>query len=150
MSVVNISAMARELIAEYLPMAEEKRIDLGLEEIAPLSLRASPESLWLILRNALENALKYTPECGQVTLRLLSDHDSGVIEVVDNGPGIPDAERERVFDSFYRMPGTGSEGSGLGLSIAREAATRQGGSVSLHVRQGGSGLVFRYRQRRER
>lgn len=148
-SMVNISAMARELIAEYLPMAEAKRIDLGLEEIAPLSLRTSPESLRLILRNALENALKYTPEGGEVTLRLLSDHDSAVIEVVDNGPGIPDSERERVFDPFYRLSGASGEGSGLGLSIAREAAIRQGGTVSLHERQGGSGLVFRYRQKRD-
>lgn len=148
-SIVNISAMARELIAEYLPMAEAKRIDLGLEEIAPLSLRASPESLRLILGNALENSLKYTPEGGEVTLRLLSDDDSAVIEVVDNGPGIPDSERERVFDSFYRLSGASGEGSGLGLSIAREAAIRLGGAVSLHGRPGGSGLVFRYRQRRE-
>lgn len=148
-TVVNISAMARELIAEYLPMAEAKRIDLGLEEIVPLSMRAAPEALRLILRNALENALKYTPEGGEVTLRLLSDHDNAVIEVVDNGPGISASERERVFDPFYRTPGTTGEGSGLGLSIAREAAIRQGGTVSLHEKQGGSGLIFRYRQRRE-
>lgn len=146
-TVVSISAMARELIAEYLPMAKTKRIDLGLEELSPLSLRASPEALRLILRNALENALKYTPEGGEVTLRLLSDRDSAVIEVVDNGPGIPDSERERVFDPFYRTPGTTGEGSGLGLSIAREAAKRLGGAVSLHDRHGTSGLVFRYRQR---
>jgi two-component system OmpR family sensor kinase len=148
-TVVNVSVMARELIAEYLPLAEAKGIDLGLEEITPLSLHAAPEALRLILRNALENALKYTPAGGEVTLRLLSDQDSAVIEVLDNGPGIPASERERVFDSFYRMPGTSGEGSGLGLSIAREAATRLGGAVSLHERQGGSGLVFRYRQRRE-
>ncbi len=145
-TVVNISAMARELIAEYLPLAAAKGIDLGLEEIALLSLRTSPDALRLILRNALENALKYTPKGGEVTLRLLSDHDSAVIEVVDNGLGIPVSERVRVFDSFYRMPGTTGEGSGLGLSIAREAAIRQGGAVSLHERQGGSGLVFRYQQ----
>ena len=148
-SVVNISAMARELIAEYLPLAVAKGIDLGIEEIAPFSLRASPEALRLILRNALENALKYTPEGGEVTLRLLSDSDSAIIEVVDNGPGIPASERERVFDSFYRLSGASGEGSGLGLSIAREAAIRQGGTVSLHERQGGYGLVFRYRQKRD-
>ena len=147
-TVVNVSAMARALIAEYLPLAEAKGIDLGLEEVASLCVRASPAVLRLILKNALENALKYAPEGGEVTLRLLSDEDSAVIEVVDNGPGIQVWERERVFDAFYRMPGAAGEGNGLGLAIAREAAMRLGGQVSLHARQEGTGLVFRYRQRR--
>jgi two-component system, OmpR family, sensor kinase len=69
-----------------------------------------------------------------------------VIEVVDNGPGIPASEREHVFDAFYRMPATASEGSGLGLTIARESAIRLGGTVSLHERREGPGLIFRYRQ----
>ncbi len=148
-TVVNLSAMARELIAEFLPVAEAKQIDLGLEEIAPLSVRTSPEVLLLILKNALENALKYTPDGGEVTLRLFSEVDSIVIEVVDNGPGIPLSEREHVFDAFYRMQTTGGEGSGLGLAIARESAIRLGGSVSLHDRREGRGLVFRYRQGRK-
>ena len=146
---VNVSAMARELIAGYLPRAEAKGIDLGLEESAPLSVCASPETLRLILKNALENALKYTPAGGEVTIRLLSDHDNTVIEVVDNGPGIPASERECVFDAFYRIPATAGEGSGLGLAIVREAAIRLGGTVSLHERPEGNGLVFRYRHRRE-
>ncbi len=148
-TIVGISEMARELIAEYLSVAEARRIDLGLDESRSLSIRTSPETLRLIIRNALENALKYAAPGGEVTLRLLSDRDNAVIEVVDNGPGIPASERERVFDPFYRMPGTTGEGSGLGLSIAREAAMRLGGTVSLHEREGGSGLIFRYRQRRD-
>ena len=145
-SMVNVPVMARELIAEYLPLAEARHIDLGLDEVALLSLRTEPDVLRLILRNALENAMKFTPEGGEVTLRLLSDNDEAVIEVVDNGSGIPVPERERVFDPFYRIPGTSEEGSGLGLAIAREAANRLGGTVSVYGRQEGSGLVFRYRQ----
>ncbi len=149
-SAVDVSMMARELMAERLPLAEAKGIDLGLEETAPLFVRGSWEVLRLIVSNALENALKYTPESGEVTLRLLSDERGDIIEVVDNGPGIPISERERVLDAFYRMPGTGGEGSGLGLTIAREAAIRLGGVLSLHERHDGAGLVFRYRQGRER
>lgn len=145
---VRVSSLARELIAELLPVAEARGIDLGLDEMAPLTITGSPEALRLIVRNALENALKYAPEGGEVTLRLFVDEPDSVIEIVDNGPGIPSEERERVFDSFYRMPDASGEGSGLGLTIAREAAIRLGGSVSLHARQGGSGLVFRYRQAR--
>ncbi|HRD93419.1 MAG TPA: ATP-binding protein [Accumulibacter sp.] len=145
---VDVSLLARELIADLLPFAEDKGIDLGLDEITPLRIRGAPEAFRLIIRNALENALKYTPEGGEVTLRLRSGDQCTTIEVVDNGPGIPALERERVFDSFYRIPGNGSEGSGLGLTIAREAATRLGGTVSLHARHEGSGLLFRYRQGR--
>jgi two-component system OmpR family sensor kinase len=145
-SAVNVSVMARELIAEYLPLAEAKRIDLGLDEIAPLFLRAEADALRLILKNALENALKYTQEGGEVTLRLLPGDRDALIEVVDNGQGIPVSERERVFDSFYRIPGVSGEGSGLGLAIAREAANRLGGTVSVNERSEVRGLVFRYRQ----
>lgn len=109
-------------------------------------METSAESLRLVLKNALENALKYTPAGSEVTLRIFSETGSLVIEVVDNGPGIPDTERERVFDAFYRMPGTPGSGSGLGLAITREAAARLGGTISLHGRPGMSGLVFRYRQ----
>ncbi len=144
---VNVSEMARELIAQHIPYAAAKRIDLGLEEIAPLTLLAVHETLWMLLKNALENALKYTPDGGEVTLRLLSDNFIAVIEVIDSGPGIPVCEHARVFDSFYRVPGTAGEGSGLGLAIAREAASRLGGTISLHNRDQGTGLVFRYQQR---
>jgi two-component system OmpR family sensor kinase len=144
-SMIDVSEMARELIAERLPLAEAKGIDLGLEETATFFMRGSREALRLIVSNALENALKYTPKGGEVTLRLLSDGNGDVIEVVDNGPGIPISERERVLDAFYRVPGADGEGSGLGLAIAREAAIRLGGIVSLHERCGGTGLVFRYR-----
>jgi two-component system OmpR family sensor kinase len=146
---VDGSAMARALIADYLPLAEAKGIDMGLEESRPLKLRAAPESLRLVLGNALENALKYVPAGGEITLRLYSDNGCDIIEVVDNGPGIPEPERDRVFNPFYRMPGTTREGSGLGLAIAMEAAASQGATVSLHDRPDGSGLVFRYRQRHD-
>jgi two-component system OmpR family sensor kinase len=146
---VDVSTVARELIAEYLPLAEGKHIDLGLEELASLSVRTSPEALRLILRNGLENALKYSPENGEVTLRLLREGADPVIEIVDNGPGIPATEMERVFDPFYRAVEAGGEGSGLGLAIAREATARLGGSLSLTSRTDGPGLVFRYRHLRE-
>ncbi len=149
-AVIDVAVMVRELIAEYLPLSGSKNIDLGLEEIAQLSVRASPDALRLIFKNALENALKYTPEGGEVTVHLLSDNGAAVIEVIDNGPGVPALERERVFDAFYRIPGAVGQGSGLGLAIAREAAIRLGGVVSLHERQEGSGMIFRYRQGRAR
>ncbi len=146
---VDVSAMARESIAQYLPLAEARGIDLGLDESGPLSMHASFDSLRLIMRNGLDNALKFTPDGGEVTLRLIAGCDEDVIEIVDNGPGIPSEERERVVDAFYRLPESPGEGSGLGLAIAREAADRLGGELSLHGRRDGPGLIYRYRQTRQ-
>ena len=145
-SEIDIGTMARELVTEYLPLAVAKNIDLGIEEYAALALHTDPETLRLILKNALENAIKYTPVGGKVTIRLLTENDSAIIEVVDNGPGIPLSERERVFDSFYRIQDTAVEGSGLGLAIAKEAAIRLGGTLSLLEVQDGGGLILRYRK----
>lgn len=145
-SEVDISALARELIAEFLPLAESRNIDLGIEEMAAFSLRADPEALRLVLRNALENALKYTPQGGHVTLRLEQQENEAVIEVIDDGPGIPASEQERVFDAFYRLPDSRAEGSGLGLAIAQETASGLGGSISLRSGEARPGLVFSYRQ----
>ncbi len=146
---LDASQLARELIAEYLPLAEARGIDLGLEDGANVLLAAEPQTLRAVLKNALDNALRYTPSGRAVTLRLYVEGEDGVIDVADTGPGIPAAERERVFDPFYRIEGAGGEGSGLGLAIAREAALRLGGSISLHEPPRGAGLVFRYRQRCE-
>lgn len=143
---IDTAQLARELIAEFLPQAEKKGIDLGLEESARLVLNSDAETLRLVLRNALENALKYTPPGGEVTLKVVLAGKEAVFEVVDNGPGIPAQEREQVFSAFYRMLGTEEEGSGLGLAIAKEAAGRLGGAVDLDDNPAGSGLVFRYRQ----
>lgn len=143
---IDVAALARDLIAEYLPLAEAKHIDMGLEEVATLNLRGSRLTLRLLLKNALENALKYTPEGGVVTLRLVAESNSAVIEIIDNGPGIPESEHGRVFNAFYRMPDSLGMGNGLGLTIAKEAASRLGGTVSLHAPEHTTGTIFRYQQ----
>ena len=145
---VDASKMARELLGEYMPLAEARGLDLGLEDAGNIVLAAKPKTLHLVLKNALDNALRYTPLHGEVTLRLYTEGEQAVIEVIDSGPGIPTGERDQVFNPFYRIEGAGGEGSGLGLAIVRDAAARLGGTVSLHDRSEGSGLVFRYRQRR--
>ena len=146
-TALRAAQLARELIADSMPLAEARSLDLGLEAEEELELIADPELLRVVLRNALENALRYTPPGGEVTLRAFADGEDVVIEVLDNGPGIPAAQRERVFEAFHRLDASGAQGSGLGLAIARDAAARLGAALSLRERPGG-GLVFRYRQRR--
>ena len=145
---VDVSKLARELLAEYLPLAEARGLDLGLEDAGNVVLAAELQILHLVLKNALDNALRYTALHGEVTLRLYTEGEDAVIEVIDSGPGIPAGERDQVFNPFYRIEGAGGEGSGLGLAIVRDAAARLGGTVSLRDKSKGSGLVFRYRQRR--
>jgi two-component system OmpR family sensor kinase len=144
---VALSSMGRELIAQYLPLAEQRKIDIGMEEANVLTVSADPASIRLIVKNALDNAVRYTPAGGQVTLRLAREGENSVIEVVDTGPGIPASERSRIFAPFYRGAGAPGPGSGLGLAIARDAAGRCGGSISIEARADRPGTVFRYSQK---
>lgn len=143
---INLSIMTRELIADHLQLAESKGIDIGLEGDDQLELRTDPQMLQLVLKNALSNAIAYTPPGGEITVRFYEEHRYIVIEVIDSGPGIPESEKDRVFGPFYRIAGTEGNGSGLGLSIAHDAAMRLGGAVNLENCLSGTGLIFRYRQ----
>jgi two-component system OmpR family sensor kinase len=146
-TVIHVSNVIRALIAEFLPLAQLKGIDLGMEEVGTQTISGSPDVLRLVMSNAIDNALRYTPRGGVVTVRVAGDGQDTIIEVIDTGPGIPTAYRMRAFDAFHRLEGSTGTGSGLGLAIARDAALRLGGTVSLHERVDGAGLVFRYRQR---
>ncbi len=140
---VELVDLARELLAEFHPLAEVRRIDLGLDAPAAVRARTSKSLLRTILTNALDNALKFGPAGGDVTLAVHVT-DSGVrCEVTDHGPGIPAAERESVFMPFHRLYGGDVAGAGLGLAIAREAAIRISASLSLHGASDAQGLVFR-------
>ena len=103
-----------------------------------------------MLRNGLENVIKFGRIGGKVTLGIDADAHDAIIEVIDDGPGIPAAGRDRVLEPFRRLAQANRQGSGLGLSIAREAAMKLGGSLELAERNGQTGLIFRYRQRRAR
>ena len=147
---VDISTVALSTIEEMMPIADEMKIDLGLSQEANLTIDANASYLQLMLRNAIDNALRYTPVGGEVTVRIALENDDAIIEVIDNGPGIPDAELSKVFEAFYRLPGNTQRGSGLGLAIARSIANQLNGSISLRNRTDSSGLIFCYRQRQSK
>jgi two-component system, OmpR family, sensor kinase len=148
-SAVDLRAQVHDSINALIALADQRRIDLGLLPVsddvpANLALRCASSDLRSVLDNLLENALRYTPEGGVVDVRLALEDGQPVIEVIDSGPGIPNEELGRVFDRFYRVPGTGARGSGLGLSIAQSAAQRCGLRITLANRTDGvSGLVAR-------
>jgi two-component system OmpR family sensor kinase len=144
---VDLAMVAVSVIEEAMPIADAKNIDLGLSQEATVRIDADASAIQLMLRNAVDNAIRYTPEGGEVTVRIGSEDGYAILEVIDNGPGIPDAEIERVFEAFYRLPGNTQVGSGLGLAIARSIADQFKGKISLRNRIDGTGLIFSYRQR---
>jgi two-component system, OmpR family, sensor kinase len=145
-SPVGLAALVRQAVADHAVLAEAKGIDLGagrLEEgVAPAGDAAGLRTL---VANLVDNALRYTPAGGRVDLAAgLDGGGAPYLEVADSGPGIPPAERSRVFDRFYRVPGAAEGGSGLGLAIVRAIAERHGAEVSLSETPGG-GLTVRVR-----
>ena len=139
------SGVMREVITDLLPLAESRGIDLGIDRAEKVEIDTDPAQLYTLLRNAVDNALRYTPEGGRIDLRVRAEGDHAVIEVQDSGPGIAPEQLQRVFDPFVRLPGAQSEGSGLGLSIIRQIAQRLGGEVALRNATEG-GLILRYSQ----
>lgn len=144
---VALDALARETVTALLPLADSRRIDLGITSADPATVRGDADALAALLRNLVDNAIRYTPGGGRVDVAVRREADGShrrtVLEVCDSGPGIPDAERERVFDRFYRAPGTATSGSGIGLSIVKAIAERHGASIELGAGDGGQGLRVR-------
>jgi two-component system OmpR family sensor kinase len=140
---VRLDDLAREIVAELVPLADAGRIDLGVSAAQPASVYADPDALRTLLRNLVDNAVRYTSAGGRVDVsveELAGDTRGARLTVSDDGPGIPAAERERVFDRFYRRAGTSPPGSGLGLSIVRTIAEGHGARISLAEGSSGKGL----------
>jgi two-component system OmpR family sensor kinase len=128
---IDLEDLARQAVADVLPQAQARKIDVGLVTQGQVWVRGQPEPLHILLRNLLDNAVKYSPEGGQVDLALGEHGGAPTLTVEDSGPGIPEAERERVFDRFYRAADSHVAGSGLGLAIVRAVARRHGARVKL-------------------
>ncbi|RUV84160.1 sensor histidine kinase, partial [Mesorhizobium sp. M1A.F.Ca.IN.020.32.1.1] len=136
---IDLTEAAREVLETHAPKAVERNIDLGLEEAGPVPVIGEGTMLREMIVNLVDNALRYTPAGGTVTVQLAAIGREGVLTVTDTGPGIPAEEREQVFERFYRIAGAAEEGSGLGLAIVREVVENAGGSVALGG-AAGSGL----------
>jgi len=128
---VPLDDVVREVVVEALPQADARRIDLGIGRLDSASVLGHREALAILVRNLVDNAVRHTPEGGVVDVTLEKDAHHVRLRVADSGPGIAPRERERVFDRFYRVPGTSAVGSGLGLAIVRTIATQHGAQVSL-------------------
>jgi two-component system, OmpR family, sensor histidine kinase TctE len=140
---VDLEAVMRGVAQDLFPRARAKDIDLGVENSGQTLLVEGNEVLLReMIKNLLDNAIKYTPRGGSVTARTRLA-GTPVFEVEDSGVGISEADRERVFERFYRVLGSGEDGSGLGLPIVREIAELHRATVTLDAGPGGRGTLAR-------
>jgi two-component system OmpR family sensor kinase len=143
---VDVAGLVREVIADASHLARQRGVDLGLEEDARPLVKGSRDALRLIVKNAVDNAIRYTGGGGTVTVCVRDQAADALVEIHDDGPGMPPELASRAFEPFRRGI-TSEQGAGLGLAIARDAAEKMGGSVTLRGGAEGRGLVFVYRQR---
>jgi len=134
---VDLAAVAAEGIKDTHDLAVAKNIDLGLDAASDLYIQGNREALRTLVRNLVDNAVRYTPSGGSVQVRCSSTPTEAIFEVNDTGPGIAPADRERVFDRFYRRAAAQEGGTGLGLAIVKAIAERHGATVDLGEAPGG-------------
>ncbi len=136
---VDLLRVATDVVQDFYPRARDKTIDLGLEgaepdaPLVPVWIRGHALLVRELLRNLVDNAIIYTPDGGRITVRVVPDPfgQVAVLQVEDDGPGIPQAERDKVFRPFYRPSDNLIEGSGLGLAIVQEIAQIHGATIAV-------------------
>ncbi|MDH6594706.1 two-component system OmpR family sensor kinase [Variovorax sp. TBS-050B] len=137
---VDLAEVARLAISDAIAAAQARSIDIGISHAEAAVVQGQPEALRMLLRNLVENAVKYTPEEGRVDVAITRRGDAVELSVDDSGPGLPPAERERVLDRFYRAGEPQAPGSGLGLSIVKSIAELHGARVALDASPSLGGL----------
>jgi len=137
----DLRALARAALADAAPFALGKNLDIALEEGAAVEVAGYPGLLQVLLRNLVDNAVRYTPRGGKVRVAVGGDGRTARLEVSDNGPGVPPQELARLGERFHRLAAPGETGSGLGLSIVLRIAELHRGGVRFAAGHGGAGLA---------
>ncbi|MBO1013303.1 sensor histidine kinase N-terminal domain-containing protein [Achromobacter sp. SD115] len=137
---VDLADVLRQALSEMLPQANAKSISIDLDGAPQAWVQGHRDALTLLVRNLLDNAIKYTPAGKRVHLHLEQAAHEATLLIDDEGPGVAPDQRERVFDRFYRVEGNAQHGSGLGLAIARSIADQHGAAITLQDTPAGQGL----------
>jgi two-component system OmpR family sensor kinase len=131
LATVSVQRVFRQVIEDMLPLAEARHIDLGVSRPQDISLTLHEADIFTLMRNLVENAVRYTPMGGVVDMQARVAGRYAILEVEDNGPGIAEEQRRRVLDAFYRIEGADGGGAGLGLSIVSAVLVRMEGHLVL-------------------
>ncbi|OGT88832.1 MAG: hypothetical protein A2286_08880 [Gammaproteobacteria bacterium RIFOXYA12_FULL_61_12] len=140
---IDLRAVALEVVASHSQKALDREIDLGLDAPEPIPVNGDAAYLQILLRNLVDNAIRYTHQGGQVTVSAGSTAGVPCLEVIDNGPGVSEEERQRMFARFHRGPSVQTTGSGLGMSIVERIAELHGARIDLGEGIDGRGLRVR-------
>lgn len=138
---LDLHALVQDVVAEYAPLAISKQIDIALVTDAKVPFLGNREGLRVAVANLVDNAVRYTPAAGHVSVSVAPGAAEIVISVEDDGPGIPDAERARVFDRFFRGSRASATGSGLGLAIVERIVEFHDGTITLEPGVSSRGLI---------
>ncbi|RZN31731.1 ATP-binding protein [Bradyrhizobium sp. Leo121] len=128
---VALDEVAKEVVADILPEAAARDIDLGFRIAEAVAVSGDALSLASAVRNLVENAVKFTPDGGSIDLGVYREGEMAVLQIEDTGPGIPPGDLDRIFEPFFRGERPTGEGSGLGLSIVKRIIDRYGGSIAF-------------------
>jgi len=138
---LDLGTLVKSCIGDFIHIAEQRHIDLGMTRDEPAKICANADDLRILFNNLLDNAIRYTPEGGHIDVSVVSTENYATVQIVDNGPGIPESLMPRVFDRFFRVGGQDIEGSGIGLAIVHAIAKQESAVIELSNRQDGSGLI---------
>ncbi len=138
---IEINQLCLLAFNDLYPLAQQKHIDMGLLQSDECFVLGQEEAIRIMLRNLLDNSIKYSPEFSKVDLKVVLNGRSVCMLVEDSGPGIPDADIERSMDRFYRIPGSSVSGSGLGLSIVKAIADVHSARVEMRKSNDLGGLA---------
>jgi len=129
---VDMHQLSTEIASELAPLAVSKHIHLSVQDFGALTVDADLSGLSILIRNLIDNAIRYTPDNGKVTIKFSRTEKTQQLHVIDTGPGISDTtEQERVFERFYRGQNLSASGCGIGLSIVKQVAERHSASIEL-------------------
>jgi two-component system OmpR family sensor kinase len=131
LTAIALPTCAEQAVSDVAPLAASRHIELQYAACAQADILGDAESLRIMIRNLLDNAVRYAPEYGEVRIDVATQDSVAVLTVQDSGSGLPASERARVFDRFYRIPGTAPSGSGLGLAIVKAIADRHAAGIEL-------------------
>jgi two-component system OmpR family sensor kinase len=130
-TVVPLDQTVKDLVADLVPDAARKGIDLGFQLIEPLATKGEPVMVATMIRNLLDNAVRFTPQGGRVDIGVYREGNEAVVQIEDTGPGIPSGDIDRIFEPFFRGSRPAEDGTGLGLSIVKRIVDRLGGIIVL-------------------
>jgi two-component system, OmpR family, sensor kinase len=139
---LDLASLVRQTVSDFFPIADFKHINLLVQANQQVMINGDEDGLRTVISNLIDNAIRYMPDGGKIEVSVMTDNNNAIFKISDTGPGISEEDRERIFERFYRIPGNGVTGSGLGLSIVKNIVQQHGASIAVTAGDKGKGTTF--------